>query len=107
MLFNRASATFANPEVAAREIDKLIELMEANPGMEIRLEGHTDSRGDAKLLKELSEERVKAVRRYMISKGISGDRIQFVGFGGEQPLTDNDSTEGRELNRRVEFVIIK
>lgn len=107
VLFNRASATFANPQVATKQIDKLIELMDANPGMAIRLEGHTDNRGDAKLLKELSEERVKAVRRYMISRGISGDRIEFVGFGGEKPLTDNDSTEGREINRRVEFVIIK
>ncbi len=107
ILFNRASSSFAEPEVAQRQIDELIELMKANPGMAIRLEGHTDNRGDAKLLKELSESRVKRVRGYMISRGISQDRIEYIGYGGEKPITDNNNPGGREENRRVEFVIIK
>ncbi len=107
VLFNRASASFAEERVAKREIDKLIRLMKSNPGMAIRLEGHTDNRGNAKLLKELSEERVKTVRRYMITRGISGSRIDFIGYGGEKPLLTEDSAEAREKNRRVEFVIIR
>lgn len=107
VLFNRASASFSEPRVAQREVDKLIRLMKSNPGMAIRLEGHTDNRGNAKLLKELSEERVKTVRRYMITRGISGSRIEFVGYGGEKPLMTDDSAEAREKNRRVEFVIIR
>jgi len=107
VLFNRASASFSEPRVAQREVDKLIRLMKSNPGMAIRLEGHTDNRGNAKLLKELSEERVKTVRRYMITRGISGSRIEFVGYGGEKPLMNDDSAEAREKNRRVEFVIIR
>lgn len=107
ILFNRARSSFANPEVATRQIDELVELMKGNPGMAIRLEGHTDNRGDEKLLQELSEERVKTVRDYMLSKGIDADRIEYVGYGGTKPLSDNKSPEGIEINRRVEFVIIR
>lgn len=107
ILFNRARSSFANPEEATKQIDELIQLMKDNPGMAIRLEGHTDNRGDEKLLQELSEERVKTVRDYMLSKGIDGNRIEYVGYGGTRPLSDNKSPEGIEINRRVEFVIIK
>ncbi|MBO3696935.1 OmpA family protein [Roseivirga sp. E12] len=107
VLFNRARSSFANPEVATRQIDELVQLMKDNPGMAIRLEGHTDNRGDEKLLQELSEERVKTVRDYMLSKGINGNRIEFIGYGGTKPLSDNKSPEGIEINRRVEFVIIR
>ncbi|OEK04326.1 hypothetical protein BFP71_12650 [Roseivirga misakiensis] len=107
VLFRRASAEFSDVETAQKQIDELIGLMNANPGMAIRLEGHTDNRGDAKLLRDLSEARVKTVRDYMISKGISGSRIEFVGYGGEKPLNSGNSAAAREINRRVEFVIIK
>lgn len=107
VLFNRASASFANPEVASKQLDEIVVMMKSNPGMAIRLEGHTDNRGQAELLKELSEERVKTVRDYLLSKGIEADRVEYIGYGGEQPLTDNDSSSGREINRRVEFVIIR
>jgi len=107
VLFKRGSAAFSEPAVATTQLDKIVLMMEENPGMAIRLEGHTDNRGDARLLKELSQERVKTVRGYILSKGISPDRVEFVGFGGENPITDNESAQGREINRRVEFVIIR
>lgn len=107
VLFNRARASFANPETATSQIDELVQLMKDNPGMAIRLEGHTDNRGDERLLQELSEERVKTVRDYILSKGIEGNRIEYVGYGGTKPLSDNKSPEGIEINRRVEFVIIR
>lgn len=107
ILFNRARASFSNPEEATRQIDELIQLMKNNPGMAIRLEGHTDNRGDEKLLQRLSEERVKTVREYMLSKGIDDNRIEYVGYGGTKPLSDNESPEGVDINRRVEFVIIR
>ncbi len=107
VLFKRGSASFSNPEVAQGEINKLIELMKNNPQMQIRLEGHTDNRGDARILKSLSEERVKTVRKYMISQGIDRGRIDIIGYGGEKPIADNDTPTSREINRRVEFVIIK
>lgn len=107
VLFNRARASFANPETATSQIDELVQLMKDNAGMAIRLEGHTDNRGDERLSQELSEERVKTVRDYMLSKGINGNRIEYVGYGGTKPLSDNRSPEGVEMNRRVEFVIIR
>lgn len=107
ILFNRARASFANPETATSQIDELVQLMKDNPGMAIRLEGHTDNRGDERLLQQLSEERVQTVRDYILSKGIDGSRIEYVGYGGTKPLSDNKSPEGIEINRRVEFVIIK
>lgn len=107
VLFNRASASFAKPEAARQRLNEIVQMMKSNPGMAIRLEGHTDNRGDARLLKELSVERVKAVRDYILSNGIDPERVEFIGYGGEQPLTDNESAAGREINRRVEFVIIR
>lgn len=107
VLFKRGSASFSNVEVAQNEIDKLIELMINNPQMQIRLEGHTDNRGDARILKSLSEDRVKTVRTYMVSKGIDRSRIEVIGYGGERPIAKNDTSASREMNRRVEFVIIK
>ena len=107
VLFMRGSASFSNAEVAEGEINKLIELMKNNPQMQIRLEGHTDNRGDARILKSLSEERVKTVRRYMVSQGVDKSRIDIVGYGGERPIAANDTPTSREINRRVEFVIIK
>ncbi len=107
VLFNRAASSFTNPQAARQRLDDIVQMMISNPGMAIRLEGHTDNRGDAKLLKELSVERVKTVRDYILSKGIAAERVEYVGYGGEQPLTDNESATGREINRRVEFVIIR
>ena len=107
VLFSEGKATFSNPTFTAVQLDKLIQLMETNPEMEIRLEGHTDNRGNPKLLKELSLERVKTVKDYLVEKGVKANRIQTEGFGGESPVARNSSNSGRELNRRVEFVIIK
>lgn len=107
VLFNRASDSFADAETAEQQIDELIELMKVNPGMAIRLEGHTDNSGNAKLLKDLSESRVRTVRNYMLTKGIAGSRIEVIGYGGTRPVSSSNNARGREINRRVEFVIIR
>ena len=107
VLFSRASDSFADAETAEQQIDELIELMKLNPGMAIRLEGHTDNSGNAKLLKDLSEARVRTVRNYMLTKGIAGSRIEVVGYGGTRPVSKSNTASGREINRRVEFVIIR
>ncbi len=89
------------------ELDRLVELMEKNPLMEIRLEGHTESGGkrNQNLLKQLSEDRVKAVKHYLVEHSIKSDRISGIGYGGSKPIVTGelDQTE----NRRVEFVITK
>ena len=56
---------------------------------------------------KLSQDRADAVREYFISKGIEPDRIASKGFGETKPVATNDTDEGRQKNRRVEFVIVK
>ncbi len=87
-------------------LDKLADLMKANPSWVIRIEGHTDSLGTDELNMALSAERAKAVVSYLVSKGISSDRLEAQGYGPTVPVADNATPEGRQKNRRVEFRII-
>jgi OmpA-OmpF porin, OOP family len=89
------------------ELNKLLNLMEENPSMKIRVEGHTDNRGDAPKNKILSLDRAMAVRNYLVSKGIESDRIEFTGYGDTKPLNDNLNEADRHKNRRVEIVILE
>lgn len=89
------------------ELDRLVRIMKDNMTVEIQLEGHTDGRGDPKANLELSEQRVNAVKEYLVSKGIAEHRIVGKGFGGSRPKFANDNEEHRRLNRRVEFKITK
>ncbi len=69
------------------------------------VEGHTDSSGSAKLNRKLSLARARAVRKYLVDKGVTASRLDARGFGPSQPVADNDTPDGREQNRRVEFII--
>ncbi len=89
------------------ELNVVVDFLRANPRVEIELEGHTDNRGDAKKNLKLSQMRVQQVKGYLVSKGISARRIRGRGFGGQRPIANSDSEEGRRLNRRVEFMITK
>lgn len=71
----------------------------------VRVEGHTDNRGDPKRLMKLSEERAAAVARWLVARGVDEDRLSSVGFGMNRPIDENDGEEGRQNNRRVEFHI--
>ena len=106
VLFERSKATFADPATAKVNLDRLVELMQANPEMEIRLEGHTDNRGNPKLLKKLSKNRVETVKEYLVDKGIAAQRIETAGLGAMDPVAGNTNETDRRKNRRVEFVII-
>lgn len=89
------------------ELDRLVKIMKDNPTIEIELSGHTDSRGASIPNQELSEKRVAAVRAYLISKGILMKRITGKGYGGSKPIAPSTTEENRQLNRRVEFKIVK
>lgn len=89
------------------ELDMLVNMLKKNPTMEIELSGHTDNVGNPKLNLQLSENRVKAVRSYLVGKGIDAKRIKGRGYGGSKPVASNAKEETRKLNRRVEFVILK
>ena len=73
----------------------------------IRIDGHTDSVGNAQMNLELSEDRAASVRQYLIDKGVAGYKLRAVGFGEESPIATNDTEEGRAQNRRVEFNILE
>jgi outer membrane protein OmpA-like peptidoglycan-associated protein len=88
------------------QLDNLATYLKENPSLKIQIEGHTDNQGDSKANKKLSLERAYNVREYLVSKGIVGNRIKFVGLGDTQPVATNDNEENRKLNRRVEYKII-
>lgn len=88
------------------ELDKVKRMMDENPGLIIELAGHTDNRGDSRLNYLLSLDRVKTVKRYLVDKGIEGNRVKEKAYGGSRPIADNTQEETRRLNRRVEFTII-
>lgn len=89
------------------ELDRLVEIMQDNPTVTIELGGHTDNVGNKDALKTLSENRVKAVKEYLVSKGINKDRISGKGYGGTVPVVPNTTEANRQRNRRVEFKIVK
>lgn len=89
------------------ELNKLATMMQDNPYMEIRLEGHTDVVGDAEANLELSQDRVNACEAYLVKQGISTARIQAVGYGDTRPIVKKGTDEERKVNRRVEFAVLK
>jgi OmpA-OmpF porin, OOP family len=81
------------------------EMLAQHPDLRLRIEGHTDSVGDAAANQALSERRADAVRRYLLNAHrIDGVRLEAHGFGQTQPIDTNDTSEGRRNNRRVELV---
>jgi len=95
-------------EVSFPLLDEIGRVMQDNEQLElIQIEGHTDSTGGAARNRELSKQRAESVRQYLIGKGIAKDRTIAKGFGPDKPIQPNDTPEGRDANRRVEFNILK
>ncbi len=86
---------------------KVVSILKEYPSILISIEGHTDSRGNAEHNLELSKKRANAVMDFLTKKGISSKRLKAKGFGITKPIADNNTAEGRQKNRRVEFKIIK
>jgi len=89
------------------ELERLFKLLSDVPRIKVEISGHTDNTGSEGLNLKLSENRAKAVVDYLVKKGISSGRVQFKGYGSSEPVADNDSYEGRQLNRRTEFKIVE
>lgn len=88
------------------ELNSIVAMLNDNPNMVIQLEGHTDYLGDAKQNMKLSEERVEAVKDYLVSQGIEKRKVKTKAFGGTMPLSREDTAEAHKLNRRVEVRIL-
>lgn len=88
------------------ELDQVVEMLRTYPKMVIQLEGHTDIKGDPKKNMELSQQRVDAVKNYLVAKGATRNNIKTKAFGGTQPLSREDTDEAHRMNRRVQVRIL-
>ena len=105
ILFNSGKATLRAGSYD--ELDRLVRLLKENPSVRIEVAGHTDNTGSASLNKKLSRQRALSVKRYLESEGIEAERIEYQGYGLEQPIAPNNTPEGRAKNRRVEIEVIE
>ncbi len=87
-------------------LDQLAEVLKKYPKLDIVVSGHTDSVGNPTYNQKLSELRAKAIADYLLQRGVSQDRISYIGYGDTKPVASNTTAEGRAKNRRVEIKII-
>ncbi|MEQ9402232.1 MAG: OmpA family protein [Cyclobacteriaceae bacterium] len=89
------------------ELDELAVWMNENPQVTVQLEGHTDFRGNPTANMNLSLARVESVKEYLVKKKVKKSRILTKAFGGDQPISREDTEEAKALNRRVEVRVIR
>ena len=88
-------------------LDNIENILKKNPGLKVRIEGHTDDIGSMKYNIDLSGKRAQAIKDYLVDKGIDSSRITTTGLGYAQPIADNETPGGRALNRRAEIIPVK
>jgi outer membrane protein OmpA-like peptidoglycan-associated protein len=103
MLFDTGGSTLKPG--AQLLLDKLAAYLQQNPGAHAIIEGHTDNVGSDTMNQALSERRAAAVAAALQARGITGDRLETMGLGESYPVATNDTSAGREENRRVEVVL--
>ena len=103
LLFETGKDVIMNSSFSS--LNDLAKVMRNNPQANLYLEGHTDNVGDDNANMELSENRARAVKTYLVSKGVNEYKIRIAWFGETKPKASNDTDEGRRLNRRVEMNI--
>jgi OOP family OmpA-OmpF porin len=92
-------------------LDEAARILADNPNVRVTVEGHTDSIGSDAYNQRLSERRARAVKQYLVSKGVAADRLETVGKGEKEPVAPNtkpdgkDNPEGRAMNRRAELKV--
>jgi len=104
-IFFDTNKSTLRPE-STSELERLIKLLNDVPNMRIEISGHTDNKGSADYNQKLSESRAHAVVEYLVGKGIISSRLEYKGYGLTQPISTNDTEEGRQENRRTEFKIL-
>ena len=104
ILFDIGSATISKS--GNTFIDKVAEILINKASTRVSIEGHTDSTGEASLNMSLSDRRSASVKQAFIKRKISSSRMVAKGFGQERPIADNESEDGRQMNRRSEIIIL-
>lgn len=88
-----------------RGLDAVASALRASPNARLIIEGHTDNVGAREVNRRVSERRAKAVKAYLLSKGVDSHRAIAIGYGDARPIADNSNPDGRAKNRRIEFVV--
>lgn len=89
------------------ELERVVKLLKGNPGVKLEISGHTDNVGSYLANKRLSEDRAKSVVDYLVEQGIARSRLTYKGYSFTQPIATNDTPQGRQKNRRVEFKVLE
>ncbi len=87
-------------------LDAKVPVLQANPGLRLRIAGHTDNRGSDEYNIALGQRRAAMVREYLQARGIDGARLEIVSFGEEMPAVEGDNEGAWAQNRRAEFEVI-
>jgi peptidoglycan-associated lipoprotein len=90
---------------AEQKLNAKADVLRANPGVRLRIEGHCDQRGSTEYNLALGQRRAEAVRAYLVNLGIDGSRLSTISYGEEKPLEEGDSEEAYARNRRAEFSV--
>ena len=96
---------YALSQDAQLKLAKLAGIIQAHPGLNLAIEGHTDTTGTPDFNMKLSQQRADAVRNFLTSQDLPADAITAVGLGQDNPVADNATAAGRKLNRRVEIIV--
>ncbi len=86
-------------------LKRVKEALDVYADRQVRIEGHTDNRGDVKMNQQLSLRRAEAVRDFLIRQGVDGGRLRSLGYGEVRPIASNEFEKGREMNRRIDIII--
>lgn len=92
-------------EASQTELDRLVVDLQQDTTLSLLVVGHTDNSGSPTFNQKLAINRAMSVQQYLVSKGIAATRIKAVGYGASRPIADNDTVEGAQKNRRVEFLL--
>jgi outer membrane protein OmpA-like peptidoglycan-associated protein len=90
-----------------KQLDKLAGLLIEHENLEVKIAGHTDSKGEDEVNMKLSFNRADAVAAYLVEKGVKSHKIKAVGYGKSKPVATNETEEGKQLNRRVIFRLLE